>query len=177
MIATLLAASLELVSLDQRMAECKGEPVKGRYTNYAQGFSVGVPHSYRGLRPLQSGPERGISIALTPDCSAFIVVFSEADALDGEYPQVGLETMLSAAKDADPAASVHRHRARLGSMAAAAAMITSWDLQEIEEAVVALRPGGGLVYKAELVTTAARHREDRATFARVLRGFRLEPWR
>ncbi len=126
---------------------------------------------------MQSGPERGISIALTPDCSAFIVVLGEADSLDGEYPQVGLDMSLRIAKDVDPAATVRRHRARLGSMAAVAATVTSPESQEIDETVVALRPGGGLVYTAELVTTVARQREDRATFAQVLRSVRLEPWR
>ena len=51
------------------------------------------------------------------------------------------------------------------------------DSKDVEDVVVAFRPGGGLMYTARLGTLAARYERDRKRFIDVLRSFRLEPWR
>ncbi len=177
MLAMLFVSALELAAPDWRAAQCQGEHVTGRYTNFSEGFSVQVPSAFVGRRGAQSGPERGVSIALTPNCDAFIVLYGEPNSLEWKAPQEGLERMVAEATEADASVTFRKHTAKLGGLPAAAVTMTQSGTDRIEEAVMAFRPHGGPVYTATLVSSKDRYRQDKATLEQVLSTFRLEPWR
>ncbi len=177
MLTMLLVSALELAAPDWRAAQCQGEHVTGRYTNFAEGFSVQVPSGYVGRRGAQSGPERGLSIALTPNCDAFIVLFGEPNSLGWKAPQEGLERLVTEETAANASVTSRSHTAKLGRLPAAAVTMTQSATDQIEETVMAFRPHGGPVYTATLVSSKGRYRQDKATLEQVLSTFRLEPWR
>ena len=177
MLTMLLVSALELAAPDWRAAQCQGEHVTGRYTNFAEGFSVHVPNAYVGRRGSQSGPERGVSIALTSNCDAFIVIYGEANSLEWKAPQEGLDRLVTEATKTDASVTSRRHTAKLGRLPACAVKMTQSGTDQIEETVMAFRPRGGPVYTATLITSKGRYRQDKATLEQVLSTFRLEPWR
>ena len=159
---------------DWKNLQCKGEFFSGRYVNYAQGFSVGIPLGLKGKRGQAAGPERGFSIPLSTSCSGVIVVYGEANSLEWTNPDVAVT---SKASDRDHGILFRRYRTKLGRLAAAGATIRYRGKSDIDEFVVALRPGGALAYTARLGTTQARYRRDHERFLDILRRFRIEPWR
>ena len=177
MLAILFVSALELAAPDWRAAQCQGERVTGRYTNFAEGFSVKVPTEYVGRRGAQSGPERGVSIALTPNCDAFIVLYGEPNSFEWKAPQEGLERLVTETTGANPSVTSRSHTAMLGRLPAAAVTMTQSGTDQIEETVMAFRPHGGPVYTATLVSSKGRYRQDKATLEQVLGTFRIEPWR
>ena len=70
-----------------------------------------------------------------------------------------------------------RRSGRLGTLDTAVATVRHLTTADVEEIVIAFRPGGGPVYTAQLATTAERYERDLKAFKQVLEGFRLEPWR
>lgn len=175
---TFLAGILLLTSFGQwKQWQCQGEPVTGRYFNYAQGFSIAIPKHLSGRRGQSAGPERGVSVPLSDDCAGVVVVYGQPNSLGWSSPSdaVGYEVE-SAVKD-DAGAAARRYETRLGRLKAAGVTVRRGATSEVEDTVIAFRPGGGPVYTARLRTTAARYDRDGAVFRALLRGFRIEDWR
>jgi hypothetical protein len=171
-----LAGILVLTGLGQ-WNQCQGNPVSRRYFNYAQGFSVAIPKGLRGRRGQSAGPERGVSIPLSRDCAGVVVVYGEPNSLEWPSPAAAISDEAESAITDDPRAEVRRYITRLGRLRAAGVKVSRRATSEVEETVVAFRPGGGPTYTARLRTTVARYERDREVFRAVLRGFRIEAWR
>ena len=67
----------------------RGHLSRREYLNLAGGFSVGVPRGFKGGRGQAAGPERGVSIPLSPDCEGVAVVFGEPNSLEWPTPEDG----------------------------------------------------------------------------------------
>ena len=159
---------------DWKNLQCTGDLVSGRYVNYAEGFSVGIPAGLKGKRGQAAGPERGFSIPLSANCAGIIAVDGEANSLEWANALVAATAMASYAEGG---VVLRRYRTKLGRLPAAGTTIRYHGTSDIDDIVVALRPGGALVYTARLATTGDRYRLDHRRFTEVLRRFRLEPWR
>ena len=157
--------------------QCKGEIVVGRYVNYAEGFSVAMPTGLRGRRGQASGPERGVSVPLSSDCVGVVVVYGEQNSLEWATPAAAVAETVEMDTRAGALAVVKRYSARLGRLAAAGATIRHKETSDVEDIVIAFRPGWGPVYVAHLATTEARYKRDHPRFLEILRSFRLEDWR
>jgi hypothetical protein len=159
---------------DWKNLQCTGEFFSGRYVNYAEGFSVGIPLGLKGKRGQADGPERGFSIPLSANCAGVIAFDGEANSLEWTN---ALAAAAATASYYDAGIVLRRNRTKLGRLPAVGRTIRYPGTSDIDEFVVALRPGGALVYTARLGTTKARYRQDHQRFVKVLRRFRLEPWR
>jgi hypothetical protein len=69
-------------SPEWKRLQCTGDAVGGRYVNYAEGFSVGMPVGLKGKRGQAAGPERGVSIPLSAYCLGVIVVDGEPNSAE-----------------------------------------------------------------------------------------------
>jgi hypothetical protein len=157
--------------------QCTGTRVTGRYENYAEGFSVLLPRGLTGrVRPAEN-PQRGFSIPLSPACEAVIVVYGSPNALEWTSPEDAITWEIQVAKQGDHAVAVTHYAAQLGRLRGAGVTLRSDRTSHIDDLVVAFRPESDRIYSARLSTTAARYRQDRNTFLRILRLFRLEPRR
>jgi hypothetical protein len=156
--------------------QCKGETVSGRYYNYALGYSIGIPKNLQGRRGQSSGPERGISIPLTANCSSVIAISSDPNSLEWPTPAdaIGWEIQNNAT---DPDKEIVRYGTHLGKLKAAGLILRNRKTTRVENIVIAFGPDSGLVYIARLVTTQAREKQDSERFKKVLGGFKIEPWR
>lgn len=152
------------------------EAVDGRYVNYAEGFSVGMPVGLKGKRGQAAGPERGVSIPLSANCVGVIVVYGEPNSAEWANPAVAIVAMAGYAQT-DNGVVVRRYRTKLGRLPAFGATIRYRDSSDIEDLVIAFRPGGGPMYTARLATPNIRYRRDHQRFIETLRSFRLAPWR
>jgi hypothetical protein len=161
---------------DWKQDVCSGDPVYGRYVNYAVGFSVGIPRDLKGRRTRVSGPERGVTILLSRDCAGLVRFDGEPNSVEYATPSVAASELAGDTKDRGGFIS-RRYKIRMGRLFASGVTIHYRDSQDIEDVVVAFRPRGGLMYTARLGTVAARYGHDRKRFVDTLRGFRLEPWR
>jgi hypothetical protein len=159
---------------DWKRLQCTGEFISGRYINYAVGYSVGIPTGLKGKRGQASGPERGFSIPLSANCSGVIAFDGEPNSLEWKNAHVAA---MERASYYDNTVVLRRYRTKLGRLPALGVRLRYRDTLDIDEFVVALRPGGALVYTAHLGTTTSRYRQDHRRFVDVLRRFRLEPWR
>ena len=92
-------------------------------------------------------------------------------------PAAAINWTVQAGIKGDPQAEINRYTTRMGKLNAAGATIRHKATPDIEDIVIAFRPGGGLVYQARLVSLPNQHDQDFDTFARVLREFQIEPWR
>lgn len=174
---SLLLITLALISAsDWKHDVCTGEPVSGRYVNYAEGFSVGIPRDLKGRRVRVSGPERGVTIVLSPGCGGIIRFDGDPNSLEWSTTSIAAAASAEYAKDRG-GFIVRKYKTRMGRLPASGVTIHYRDSQDIEDVVVAFRPGGGPMYTAQLGTVAARYGRDRKRFSDVLRRFRLEPWR
>ncbi len=177
-VAALVLSLVQLgTSPEWKRLQCEGTAVVDRYVNYAEGFSVGLPRGLPGRRGQQGGPERGISIPLSRDCNGVVVIYGEPNSADWPTAKDAMSATVDLARSRDPAITIVRYATRLGSLRAAGATIRFSRTREVEDWVVAFRPGGGPVYTALLVTTADRHARDRRSFEKILSRFRLEKWR
>lgn len=140
------------VQSEWKSLQCSGDAVSGRYVNYAEGFSVAMPVGLKGKRGQASGPERGVSIPLSANCSGVIAVDGEANSLEWVNAVVAVASTARYAQKGNGVV-VRRYRTKLGRLPAAGATIRYRGTSEIEDVVVALRPGGALVYTARLATT------------------------
>ena len=161
---------------DWRHDLCTGERIVGRYVNYAEGFSVGIPRNLIGRRVPVSGPERGVSIALSSDCAGVIRFDGDANSLEWASPAIAAIETPGFSEDRGGFV-VRKYKTRMGRLLASGVTIHYRDSQNVEDVVVAFRPDGGPIYTAHLWTDTARHRRDRKRFLRVLLRFRLAPWR
>jgi len=159
---------------DWKRLQCTGEFFSGRYVNYAEGFSVGIPSGLKGKRGQAAGPERGFSIPLSVNCVGVITFDGGANSLEWTNAHVAA---VARASYYDNGIVLRRYRTILGGLPAEGVVIHYGDTSDIDEFVIALRPGGALVYTARLGTTEARYRQDHRRFVGLLRRFRLEPWR
>ena len=155
---------------------CTGDQIVGRYVNYAQGFSVGIPRNVIGRRVPVSGPERGVSIVLSNDRAGVIRFDGEPNSVEWATTSVAASALAGYTKD-HGGFIFRRYRTRMGRLAASGVTIHYRDSQNIEDVVVAFRPGGGPIYTAQLWTDAVRYRRDATIFRDALRRFRLAPWR
>src|SRR5437773_6863386 len=76
--------------LQWKLAQCDGTLVSGRYINYAEGFSITLPRNVTARRGQAAGPERGVGVALTADCTAVVVVSGEPNSLEWAMPADGI---------------------------------------------------------------------------------------
>lgn len=156
--------------------QCTGDVVHGRYVNYAEGFSVGMPVGLKGKRGQAAGPERGVSIPLSGNCLGVVVLYGEPNSVEYPTPSAAV-TRISEYARSDNGVVARRYRTKLGRLPAAGATIRYRGKSDIEDVVIAFRPRGGPMYTARLATTVVRYRRDHRRFMEVLRRFRLEPWR
>ena len=159
---------------DWKRVQCTGEFISGRYVNYAVGYSVEIPTGWKGKRGQASGPERGFSIPLSTNCSGVIAFEGKPNSLEWANAHIAA---VKTASYYDNTVVLRRYRTKLGRLPAVGMVIRYRDTLEIDEFVVALRPGGALVYTAQLGTTKSRYRQDHRRFVEMLGRFRLEPWR
>ena len=141
-----------------------------------RGFSVGIPRDLKGRRTRVSGPERGVTIVLSPDCAGVIRFEGEPNSVEWATTSVAASEIAGYTKNRG-GFIFRRYKTRIGRLAAGGVTIHYRDSKEVEDVVVAFRPGGGPIYTAQLGTVAARYERDRKRFIDVLRRFRLEPWR
>jgi hypothetical protein len=161
---------------DWRQDLCTGDRVVGRYVNYAEGFSVGIPRNLTGRRVPVSGPERGVSIMLSRDCAGVIRFDGEPNSL--EWASTAIAASESAGHSKDRGGFISRkYKARMGQLRANGVTVHYRGSHDVEDVVVAFRPGGGPMYTARMWTNTDRYRRDRNSFLNVLRRFRLAPWR
>lgn len=176
--AAFLVGVLVLTSLGQwKQWQCQGSAISGRYFNYAEGFSVAIPRDLQGRRGQAAGPERGVSLPLSHDCIGVVVVFGEANSFEWPSPADAITWTVQTQTEDDPQVEVQRYSTRLGKLRAAGVTIRHQAKSDVEDIVVAFRPGGGPIYTAWLATTGTRYKQDRKSFRKILRGFRLETWR
>jgi len=181
--AVIVIGVLALTSFSQtklsewRQLQCKGSAVSKRYFNYAQGFSIAIPTGLQGRRGQSAGPERGVSIPLSHDCTSVMVVDGEPNSLEWATPADAIKWRIDTAKEDDPQAVARRFITRLGKLKAAAVTIRQHTTDERKVIVVAFRPGGSPVYEATLSATGKRYSLDRKIFMKALQSFRLEAWR
>ena len=161
---------------DWRHDLCTGDRIVGRYVNYAEGFSVGIPRNLIGRHVPVSGPERGVSIVLSRDCAGVIRFDGDPNPLEWATTAIAASETAGFSKDRG-GFIVRKYKTRMGRLPASGVTIHYRDSQDIEDIVVAFRPGGGPMYTAQLGTVAARYGRDRKRFGDVLRRFRLAPWR
>ncbi len=155
--------------------QCKGKTVTGQYVNYALGFSLKIPKQLHGKRGQASGPERGVSIPLESDCSSVIAVYGEPNSLEWTNPEDAIAWELQ--QSGKPATGIIRYATYIGKLKAAGLVLQDQRASRVEMVVIAFEPDSGLVYTARLVTTKTREKQDRDILDRVLRSFRIEPWR
>lgn len=155
---------------------CTGDRIVGRYVNYAEGFSVGIRRNLVARIVPVSGPERGVSIVLSRDCAGVIRFDGEPNSLEWTTTAIAASETASYAKD-DGGSIVRKYKIRLGRLPANGVTIHYRNSKNVEDLVVAFRPGGGPMYTAHLWTDAAHYRGDRRIFVDALRRFRLAPWR
>lgn len=174
----LVLSFLAQISLSEwKVEQCGGETVTDRYVNHAEGFSVAMPTGLQGRRGQASGPERGVSVPLSSDCVGVVVVFGEPNSALWETPAAAVAQTVNVHTKTNGPAAVRRYRTRLGHLSAAGAIIRHNGRSDVEDIVIAFRPGGEPVYFAWLATTQARYKRDHLRFVDVLRSFRLEDWR
>jgi hypothetical protein len=174
----LVLTSFGQTNLDQwRQLQCQGRAIYKRYFNYAEGFSLAIPSSFKGRAGQAAGPERGVSIPLSHDCTGVIVVYGEPNSAEYQMPADAVQQQVDWAVESDPDAEIQRYNTQLGRLEAAGVTIRHRKTFEVKDVVVAFRPGGTPVYTAILSTTGRRYEKDRDLFRKVLRGFRLEAWR
>ena len=125
-----------------KQSQCQGRSTSRRYFNYAEGFSIAIPSGYQGRRGQAAGPERGVSIPLSHDCTGVIVVYGEPNSLGWSRPTEAIRWKIDTAVKEDSRAVVRRYTTRLGNLKAAAVIIRHSATCEVEEIVVAFRPGG-----------------------------------
>lgn len=159
---------------DWKHLQCTSTFFSGRYINYAEGFSVGIPLGLKGKRGQADGPERGFSIPLSADCTGVITFDGAANSLEWANASAAVGEMASYHEDG---IVLRRYRTKLGRLTAMGVTIRYSSSSDIDELIVALRPRGALVYTARLGTTKSRYRQDHRQFVGILRRFRLEPWR
>jgi hypothetical protein len=160
--------ALGVISIPLARAE-PARQISGRYSNPSQGFSVLVPMGLAGLAGAEAGPERGVGVPLS--ASASMVVFAEPNSLDWKRPADGIRWAV-AARRAELIETPRVTATRLGKIEASTATLRTLD--DVEEIVLAFRPGGGLIYWAQLTTDRARHPRDRIRFLQMIRTFRVE---
>src|SRR5215510_7463479 len=171
--AVIVIGVLALTSFSQtklsewRQLQCKGSAVSKRYFNYAQGFSIAIPTGLQGRRGQSSGPERGVSIPLSHDCTSVMVVDGEPNSLEWATPADAIKWRIDTAKEDDPQAVARRFITRLGKLKAAGVTIRHHTTDEWEALVVAFRPGGSPVYQATLSATGKRYSRDRKIFMKA----------
>jgi hypothetical protein len=179
-LAAFLASILVFMSLGQgklsqwKLMQCQGSPVSNRYFNYAEGFSVAIPTGLQGRRGQSAGPERGVAIPLTNNCTAVVVVFGQPNSLEWLSSEDAITWEIRTLTDGDLQAEVQRYATHLGDLKAAGVTVRHRATSDVEDIVVAFRAGGPSVYMAWLATTHARYKQDHDSFAKVLAGFRLE---
>jgi len=181
--AVILVSVLALTTFIQmklgewRQSQCKGDTVSKWYFNYAQGFSIAIPTGFLGRRGQEAGPERGVSIPFSRDCTGVMVVYGEPNSLEWATPADTIKWKIDEAKEDDPQNVARRFITRLGKLKAAGVIISRHTTDEREIVVVAFRPRSGLVYTAMLSTAGKRYPRDHKIFMEALQGFRLEAWR
>ena len=178
LVSVLALTNISQTKLDQwRQLQCKGAAVTKRYLNYAEGFSIAIPTGLLGRRGQAAGPERGVSIPLSRDCTSVMAMFGEPNSLEWATPTDAISWEIEMAKKDDPRVVARRFIIRLGKLKAAGVTIRHHTTDEWEAVVVAFRPGGGIVYQAMLSATGKRYSRDRKIFMKALQSFRLEAWR
>ena len=180
--AAFLASFLVLTSFQTTLSQwkqwqCQGRVISKRYFNYAEGFSIAIPRGFRGRAGQEAGPERGVAVPLSCDCTGVMVVYGEANSFEWATPADAITWEVQIQAKNDPQAEIQRYRTRLGNLKAAAVTIRHPATSEVEDIVVAFRPRGEPIYTARLSTIEERYKRDRDVFMKALRGFRLEVWR
>src|SRR5215510_7926768 len=103
LIGILTLTSFSQTKLDQwRQLQCRGSAVTKRYFNYAEGFSIAIPTGLLGRRGQAAGPERGVSIPLSRDCTSVMAVFGEPNSLEWATPTDAISREIETAKEDDP---------------------------------------------------------------------------
>jgi len=146
MVAFVIALLFQTTITQWKQWQCEGTPVAGRYFNYAEGFSVSAPQGVQGRRGQSSGPERGVAYSLSGDCDRVVAVFGEPNSLEWPTPAFAVDWIVQASIKGNVQAEIKRYTIRMGKLNAAGATVRHKATRNIEDIVVAFRPGGGPVY-------------------------------
>ena len=150
----LLAILALTPAADWKHDVCSGDRVSGRYVNYAQGFSVGIPRELEGRRIRVSGPERGVTVVLSRDCTCVVRFDGEPNSVEWATTSIAVSELAGYTKDRG-GSIFRRYKTGMGRLPASGVTIHYRDSQDIEDVVVAFRVRGGLMYTARLGTVAA----------------------
>lgn len=146
--------------------------VRGKYRNPALGFSIIVPPGLTGSTGDQAGPERGISISL--HSGGRILVYGEPNSLEWKSPEEGLRRSFGE-QTCQSRRNQQTSPTRIGRLDAAKGKVECDD--QVTEALLAFRTGGGPIYWFTLRTKLDKAREDEKVLDRVVESFRLIRWR
>src|SRR5438034_323600 len=127
---TLILIVLALTtSSDWKRDECRGDRVSGRYINYAEGYSVGIPRDLKGRRVRVSGPERGVSIVLSADCAGIVRFDGEPNSPEWASPSIAV-TALAEYTKTDGGFVLRRYKTHMGRLRARGVTIRYRDSQD-----------------------------------------------
>jgi hypothetical protein len=142
--------------------------IKGLYRNPALGYSVVVPDGLEGITGDQSGPERGIRVALPSGGS--IVVYGEPNSLEFKTPTEGVRDDLDQKHCGRPTVA----KARIGRVTGAEGTLICD--QRALKVLLAFRPGGGPMYSFHLETTSPNLDRDAAILRRFASSLKVIRW-
>ena len=111
------------------------------------------------------------------DCVAVVDFEGYPNSLEWATPADAIDWTIAREIERCPTIDVVRRSTRLGTLDAAAATIRHQTTGDVEEIVIAFRPGGVRIYTAHLATTVDRYERDSSIFRKLVGGFRVEQWR
>ena len=162
-----------------------GYTYNGIYANGAYGYSIEIPKGYTGgLYQDPAAPQHGIQVILSWEPRSNIYFSGDANSLEDNetdkpldafgYCIFGLNTVREYAKDLK---SFEMRKSKLGSFNAYQYTIRytcpKSSQERIEETVVAIPKGRGLVYRVTLETTMNRFKEDHKIFIKFIKSWRM----
>jgi hypothetical protein len=166
-----------------------GYTYKGIYANGAYGYSIEIPKGHTGgLYQDPAAPQHGIQVILSWKPRSNIYFSGHANSLENKetdkpldafgYCLYGLNTVREYAKDVK---SFEMRKSKLGSFNSYQYTIRytcpKSSQERIEETVVAIPKGRGLVYRVTLETTMNRFKKDHKVFHKMVSSWCMIEWK
>ncbi len=167
------SASIAILCFTALITVSGAEPrwITGTYKNFALGYSIDIPPGIKAITGDQAGPERGVLISLPSGGS--ITVYGEPNSLEWKTSSEGVSDEL--AKLHCDSGRQEVSISRLGKVQGALGVLQCGS--RVTKVLLALRPGGGLVYSVRLDTTNASRHEDEEVLKNLAATFRVIAWR
>ena len=161
----------------------------GRYPNYDYGYDILLPKGVVAIGNRAPNPNHGFGIDLDApsrfgadwpekEPAAFIWADASYDASErGTLTRVVGYQLQVAKERVKGFLLLRRSPARLDSLPAVRILFRHRKDEQtvIEEQVVAIRRGAGIVYTIGLITSPTRYTADKRLYEEVVKGFRLRP--